>query len=78
VHRKKHPFEVPIGKWLRGDLREPLADASRQLVARGFSAEGLDRLQTGVDQRQKRAEYPAWLILVLGAWLGQHPRVTLG
>ena len=23
VHRKKHPFEVPTGTWLRGSLREP-------------------------------------------------------
>lgn len=77
VHRKKHPFEVPIGNWLRGNLREPLAEACDQLIARGFSPQGLARLQGGIDARQSRSEFPAWLVLVLGTWLGQHPEVGL-
>ncbi|TFH23859.1 MAG: asparagine synthase (glutamine-hydrolyzing) [Myxococcales bacterium] len=77
VHRKKHPFEVPIGTWLRGNLREVLSDSCSQLIDRGFSVDGLARLQAGIDGGQSRAEFPAWLVLVLGAWLGQHREVGL-
>jgi asparagine synthase (glutamine-hydrolysing) len=77
VDRRKHPFEVPIGSWLNGSLRAPLAESIRQLVAVGFSSASLDRLTARLEGGDRRAAYPSWLLLVLGSWLAQHPGVHL-
>ena len=75
VHRRKQPFELPIGKWIRGPLRGPLDEAFATLITCGFSAEGLRRIDTDLDRGSARIEYSAWLLLVLGAWLTRHPKV---
>ncbi len=78
VHRKKHPFEVPIAGWLAGTLREPFGQACVTLATHGFSASGIRRLTQRLERNDARAAYPCWLLLVLGSWLRQQPRVTLG
>ena len=75
VHRPKHPFDVPVGKWLRGRLRGSMNDAFAVLVECGFSASGLRQLAADLDRGSERVEYSAWLLLVLGTWLIRHPGV---
>jgi asparagine synthase (glutamine-hydrolysing) len=77
VDRRKHPFEVPIAGWLNGSLREPFAESVEQLTTVGFSSTGMGRLTARLHGGDARAAYPCWLLLVLGSWLAQHPRVRL-
>ena len=75
VHRRKHPFEVPIGRWLRGALRPSVRDGFAALAAAGFSETGLRELEARLDRGDARAEHPTWMLTVLGTWLAAHPKV---
>ncbi len=72
--RRKHGFDVPIGAWLRGPLREPLQDllGEGSVRSRGvFSAPVVARLVGehlgGVIDHGERL----WCLLVTEAWLRQ-------
>jgi len=78
VHRKKQGFEVPIAKWLRGGLGDPLVEACERLEGCGFSTDAMARLRSSLAAGDDRAAYPAWLLMILGSWLNQHPRIGLG
>jgi len=48
VHRRKHGLQTPIGRWMRGPLRELTRAAfdPRLIAEQGiFSAEGMGRLE---------------------------------
>src|SRR6185295_7221268 len=62
VHRRKHPFDVPIGRWLRGALRPSVEDAFAALARAGFSADGLTELAARLDRGDGRAEHPTWML----------------
>jgi asparagine synthase (glutamine-hydrolysing) len=72
LKRRKHGFGVPVGKWFRGDLKEPFLDLvlskdARSLVA--LRSDGVQRLfrehQDGVADHGARL----WTLLSLEMWL---------
>jgi asparagine synthase (glutamine-hydrolysing) len=72
VNRPKHTFDVPIGKWLRTDLR----DLAREIVADGV-IEGEDILNTeyvfgemwrGLEGEQPGYARQFWSLVNLGLW----------
>jgi len=72
--RRKHGFDVPIGAWLRGPLKEPLLDVLATPAVRGrgvFSAPVVARLVDehlqGVADHGERL----WCLLVSELWLQQ-------
>lgn len=77
VGRPKHPFDVPIGRWLRGGLAGAARDACAPLERVGFSRPALDAMLGALEAGQDRAELPVWMLTILGRWLGRHPAVQL-
>ncbi len=82
LHRRpKKGFEVPVGPWLRGPLRnmaEELIDADRCFFGTLLSREGARA--TLADHAAGRADHNfcLWAIVSLLAWQQQHaPRTTL-
>ena len=73
----KRGFEVPVVRWLRGELRpfcEDVVLARNGLLADIFDRAGLERLMrgdTGLDPSQWGRR--AWMLLMLGMW-DQHVR----
>jgi asparagine synthase (glutamine-hydrolysing) len=71
VHRRKRGLSVPIGRWLRGPLREWAAEAleNQRLTAAGVRpAAALDLL---AEHCQRKADHARalWTLLVLSEWL---------
>jgi asparagine synthase (glutamine-hydrolysing) len=71
VHRRKRGLSVPIGRWLRGPLREWAAEAleNQRLTAAGVQpAAALDLL---AEHCQRKADHARalWTLLVLSEWL---------
>jgi asparagine synthase (glutamine-hydrolysing) len=71
VHRRKHPFRVPIGPWLRG----PLYDLSRQLLAPEnlrrdgyFDAELVAGLLAAHREGRRDAHRQLWTLLCFQLW----------
>ena len=71
LDRRKMGFGVPLGRWLRGNLRELLVDTvlSNRALARGYFRpaavhEMVRTLLTGSD----RFQYQLWDLLVLERW----------
>ena len=75
LHRRKQGFAVPIGPWLRGELRETLADhiLSPRFAQRGlFDAGAIQRLFD--DHQRGHADYAhhLWVLLMLELWFREY------
>jgi asparagine synthase (glutamine-hydrolysing) len=71
--RGKKGFGVPIGRWLRGELREPARDlllGDRGLFRRGVVERLLDEHESGRRDHAHRL----WCLLMLELWLRTHVR----
>jgi asparagine synthase (glutamine-hydrolysing) len=71
----KHGFNVPLGEWLRGPLREYLVDSLSVDVVRRrgyFDSRAVDRLVAA--HIEGRGDYSAKILplLALEAWLGEN------
>jgi asparagine synthase (glutamine-hydrolysing) len=69
--RSKMGFGVPIGQWLRGDLREFLREAilSEQAASRGYFKPNMVRLLCDQHQSGKRDwGHQLWTLLMLELW----------
>jgi asparagine synthase (glutamine-hydrolysing) len=74
VGRPKMGFGAPVGRWLRGPLRELLNDAllSERARSRGyFDPSEVERLVT--EHRDGRADhaFPLWNLLMIELWHGE-------
>ncbi len=71
VHRRKRGLSVPIGRWLRGPLREwaSAALASDRLERVGISAAAASGLFLEHCQRKADHARALWTLLVLSEWL---------
>ena len=74
IHRRKHGFQVPAGRWLKGALR-PLTEAAFDpvRVARQgiFDPKGLAQLKTRFDrceQPQAALAGQVWQIVAFQTW----------
>jgi asparagine synthase (glutamine-hydrolysing) len=71
ARRRKQGFDVPIGAWLRGALREPLVDLlSEETVRRRglLRWESVRRLRDDHLAGRRDHGEPLWLLLVLEGW----------
>jgi asparagine synthase (glutamine-hydrolysing) len=69
--RKKKGFGVPLGRWLRNNLREKLVDTvlSDRALARGyFRPEAVQEMVKTLLQGSDRFQYQLWDLLVLERW----------
>jgi asparagine synthase (glutamine-hydrolysing) len=74
VERPKMGFDVPIGRWLTGDLRdwsEDLLD-ERKLMEQGFfEPEPIRRCWQEHLDGTRNWQYQLWNVLMFQAWLAQ-------
>jgi asparagine synthase (glutamine-hydrolysing) len=79
VERPKMAFDVPIGRWLKGELRdwaETLLD-ERKLAEQGFLDPAPIRRRWHEHLNGTRNwQYPLWNVLMFQAWLDQAPHVA--
>jgi asparagine synthase (glutamine-hydrolysing) len=80
VYRRKRGLSVPIGRWLRGPLREWAAEAleNQRLTAVGVKpAAALDLLE---EHCQRKADHARalWTLLVVSEWLNWVAEETTG
>jgi asparagine synthase (glutamine-hydrolysing) len=71
LNRKKKGFGVPLGRWLRNNLREKLVDTvlSDRALARGyFRPEAMHEMVKTLLQGSDRFQYQLWDLLVLERW----------
>jgi asparagine synthase (glutamine-hydrolysing) len=69
--RKKKGFGVPLGRWLRNNLREKLVDTvlSDRALARGyFRPEAVQEMVKTLLKGSDRFQYQLWDLLVLERW----------
>jgi len=71
IHRPKMGFSIPLGAWLRSDLREMAADflLSERAVARGyFAPRRVRRLWDDHQARRRDHAHHLWALMVLELW----------
>ncbi|HET7586543.1 MAG TPA: asparagine synthase (glutamine-hydrolyzing) [Gammaproteobacteria bacterium] len=77
IERPKMGFDVPVGRWLKSDLRdwaEDLLDA-RKLANQGFFNPELIRRQWREHLNGTRNwQYPLWNVLMFQAWIEHAPQ----
>jgi asparagine synthase (glutamine-hydrolysing) len=72
VERPKMGFGVPVGPWLRTDLREWAEDllAPDRLRREGyFNPDRVSEVWRAHQDGARNAEYPLWVVLMFQAWL---------
>jgi asparagine synthase (glutamine-hydrolysing) len=75
IHRPKHTFDVPIGKWLKGSLR----DLTLDLVTRGIVPDEelfdqgyiLGEMWQGLEENKPGYARQFWSLINLGLWTRQ-------
>jgi len=73
--RRKRGFGVPIGRWLRGELLEPMRQT---LLGRGLGQMGIlrraamERLIESHTSGREDHSHRLWALLMLGRWLIRH------
>jgi len=71
LERPKKGFGVPLGRWLRGGLKEMLLDTvlSERALARGyFKAPAVREMVNAQMSGSDRYQYPLWDLLLLERW----------
>jgi asparagine synthase (glutamine-hydrolysing) len=71
IHRPKQGFEIPLARWLRGDLREMAGELlfSPRAVARGYARpEQVRELWRTHQQRTRDHSAQLWALMVLELW----------
>ncbi|MFK7803982.1 MAG: asparagine synthase (glutamine-hydrolyzing) [Anaerolineae bacterium] len=71
LYRPKQGFSVPIGRWFREELRQPVRDLllNRQTLERGwFDASGIETLLDEHISGRRNHRYAIWSLLVLELW----------
>ena len=74
LNRPKQGFDVPIGAWLKGPLREPMTDllSERTVKRRGlFRPEVVARWIREHDDGNAAHAEPLWLLLALEGWMSR-------
>jgi asparagine synthase (glutamine-hydrolysing) len=69
--RRKVGFGVPLGRWLRGSMRETLVDTvlSDKALSRGyFKPEAVQEMVRNLIAGSDRFQYQLWDLLVLERW----------
>ena len=69
---KKRGFDTPLAAWLRGPLREVMAEAVESLPADWFEREALRRLAREHASGRRDHSRPLWSLLVLEHWRRRH------
>ncbi|MBI9035991.1 MAG: asparagine synthase (glutamine-hydrolyzing) [Bacteroidales bacterium] len=75
VDRPKMGFGVPIGDWIRTDLRdwaETLLDESRLKKEGFFNPEPIKRMWKSHVAQETNWQYPLWGVLMFEAWLDEY------
>ena len=76
IDRPKHTFDVPIGRWLMGDLRELVFDLLSQGCVAGerlFNADYiLGEMWRGLEARKPGYPRQLWTLLNLALWARQY------
>jgi asparagine synthase (glutamine-hydrolysing) len=76
VERPKMGFDVPVGRWLRADLRdwaEQLLDAPKLREQGFFNPEVITRKWREHVSGTRNWQYPLWNVLMFQAWLERNP-----
>jgi asparagine synthase (glutamine-hydrolysing) len=71
IHRKKHGFGVPVGRWFRTSLKSYLQDTllSRAALGRGYFKEAVLRRLIAEHESGKRDHgHRLWALLTLEIW----------
>jgi len=71
IHRPKMGFSIPLGSWLRAELRSTAEDLllSERALARGyFNPDQVRALWTRHQQRQREHHQHIWALMVLELW----------
>jgi asparagine synthase (glutamine-hydrolysing) len=79
VERPKMGFGVPVGPWLRHELRDwaEALLADRRLRDEGiFEPSAVRKLWQAHQSGERNAEYPLWVILMFQAWREAHDPVV--
>ena len=74
-HRPKWGFEMPIGEWLREDLRFLLEDylSKERIEAQGFFAyEEIERLKDCLLHYRSDTSWHLWNLIVFQFWYAQY------
>jgi asparagine synthase (glutamine-hydrolysing) len=71
IHRRKHGFGVPLGRWFRTDLKDYVREVllSPRALRRGYFREGVLRRLVDEHQNSKRDHgHRLWSLLTLEMW----------
>jgi len=75
LRRPKQGFMIPLGRWLRGELRAPMEDllSSERLRARGlFSPAVVEALKREHLEGRRGHADRLWSLMILELWMRQH------
>lgn len=74
IRRKKEGFDIPVHEWLRGPLRETLADTLHERIIAGtgvLNPEAVERCVRDHLERRANLGYHLWGLMTLILWMRQ-------